>query len=64
MEKIQADSVHVDPGVTFEGHATLNQHGGNPVAAAQAAYNRAARNVGSAGRKPVMVRVIVHVAPE
>jgi hypothetical protein len=64
MEKSQADSVHVDPSVAYEGYATISLHGGNPVRAVQAAYNGAVKRVTDSGRKPIMIRVLVHVAPE
>ncbi|MDR6455512.1 hypothetical protein [Variovorax paradoxus] len=54
----------VDTTLAIEGYASLKNHGGNPVKAVQAAYNTAAKRVTASGRLPVMVRVIVHVAPQ
>lgn len=53
----------VDPALTFEGYASLKNHGGHPIKAVQAAYNAAVRKVTEAGRAPVLIRVLVHVAP-
>lgn len=61
-QKTEVD--HVDASVAYEGYASLKNHDGNPVRAVQSAYNRAVQNVVGAGREPVMVRVIVHVAPK
>jgi len=54
----------VDTTLAMEGFASLQTHGGNPVKAVQAAYNSAAQRVTASGRTPVMIRVIVHVAPQ
>lgn len=54
----------VDTTLAIEGFASLKNHSGNPVKAVQAAYNSAASRVAVSGRTPVMIRVIVHVAPQ
>jgi len=54
----------VDTALAIEGFASLKNHDGNPVKAVQAAYNSAAKGVAATGRTPVMIRVIVHVAPQ
>jgi hypothetical protein len=59
-----AEPDHVDPSVAYEGFASLKNHDGNPVKAVQAAYNNAVKSVLASGRKPVMLRVIVHVEPQ
>lgn len=54
----------VDPRATITGFAMVATHDGNPLKAVQAAYNSAAARAAGANRKPVMISVIVHVAPE
>lgn len=54
----------VDPGVAYEGFASLRNHDGHPVKAVQHAYNQAVKRVTEARREAVMIRVIVHVAPQ
>lgn len=59
-----AEPDHVDPSVAYEGFASLKNFAGNPIKAAQHAYNTAAFRVQAADREPVMIRVIVHVKPQ
>ncbi|KAF1049344.1 hypothetical protein [Xylophilus sp.] len=61
MTTIQAETVYVDP-AAFEGYANLHNHA-SATDAVKAAFLRAATGANADGRKPVMVRVLIHVEP-
>lgn len=56
-------TVIVDRHVEFHGTAFVTTEV-TPLKAVQAAYNHAAKAVTEAGRTPVMIEVIVRVAPQ
>ncbi len=55
------ETLYVDPDVAFAGHRTIRD--GNAVEAARGAFNDAVTRAQSHQRTPLMVEVIVRVAP-
>lgn len=58
------EPARVDPVLAYEGYAHLRDYADNPIRAVQAAYNKAATATAAAGLTPVLIRVLVHVAPQ
>ena len=58
------DNKTVDSSLAYEGFAFLANHNGNPIQSVQYAYNQAAKRVAESGRTPVLIQVLVRVAPQ
>ena len=62
MTMTQADITAVDPLAAYEAHAVVRDN--NPVKAVQDAYNRAVNAAVAHKRLPIMVSVVIRVAPQ